>query len=337
MSPFFELPHIFVVFPPGAGGNFISGILTRLLHKDLNDLQLSSTGNAHLNSSTKLNFSDVLACGLMYDVPKFNSIDEKLQYYKSEIEKKHCNDTDIEVAWSHDFSNISLYKTLFPNCRILVVTHDTYKEKLAVLIQQELKNRLDPNGFVFLEEDIYLDHWRSALRRFLIHVLGSERSNIASYISNNFMDTKYTPLVTFSAIHMMLRAHGQEHLVDANKPILIDYFDYCYKPRISEQPDYVYKDGDYVAFIVGPSFKDCITDDCLVMPYSVLMNKDETEFLKAVSGIIGELNAEDVDFIKNNLDNYHKKQAPDLMDNPNKYYHEVVKNARDQIKILKEQ
>lgn len=333
MSTFFELPHVFVVFPPGAGGNFISGILTRVLNNNLHDLELSSTGNAHANSTTKLNFSDVLSCGLMYDIPKFNNANEKLQYYKSEIEKKHGNDTDIKVAWSHDFSNISLYKTIFPNCRILAVTQDSHKEKLAVLIQQELKNRLDPNGFVFLEEDIYLRSWKSSLERFLINILGLGK-DITKEIVNNFMDIKYRSLVTYVSIRVMLRSHECLHLVN-NKPEMINYLDNCYKPRIAENPEYVYREGDYACLIMGPSFKDCITDDCVVMPYEVIMNKDETEFLKAIVSVVGELNSEQVDFIRNNLYSYHKKQATGLMDDPKKYFYTVAKDASNQIEILK--
>ena len=334
MITFFELPHIFVVFPPGTGGNFIAGILTRALHKDFIDLALSSTGNAHANSASKLDFSDVISCGLRYDVPKFNSSKEKLDYYKTEIEKKHSNDTDVKVAWSHDFSNISLYKTLFPNCKILVVTHDSDREKLAALIQQELKNRLDPNGFVFLENDSYIEHWRSALIRSLSITLGPNMSNVVSDIANNYMDIKHRPLVTFMAINIMIRFYGQEHLVDARKQMMFDYLNYCHKPRFVDNPTRIAKDTDYTLFSVGPAYKDCITDDCVVMPYDVIMNKDSSVFLNVVETMIGVLDSEQIEFVRTNLDNYHAKQSPGLMDDPIKYYFSLAKVAQDQIKCL---
>jgi hypothetical protein len=334
MSTFFELPHIFVVFPPGAGGNFISGILTRLLRNELNDLALSSTGNAHANSTSKLNFSDIISCGLRWDVPKFNNAEEKLQYYQTEIEKKHEADRDVQVSWSHDFSNIPLYKILFPNCKILVLTHDSDREKLTALVQQELKNRLDPNGFVFLEKDYYLEHWRSSLYRFLINMLGASNTSIALEIANNFKDAKYKPLVTFSAIRMMLRSYGLEHLVDNDRTMKINYFDNCIKPRITEDPSYVYKEGDFTFFIIGPSFKDCITDDCVVLPFNVIMDKNTQELIDVIERLLGDLNSEQLDFIKRNLDNYHSKQAPMLMEDPTGYYSNLAKLAKDQIKSL---
>lgn len=334
MSTFFELPHIFVVFPPGTGGNFISGILTRTLYKDFTDLALSSTGNAHANSTSKLDFSDIISFGLRYNVPMFNSTEEKFQYYKAEIEKKHGSDTDVKVSWSHDFSNIPLYKTLFPNCKILVISHDSSREKLAALIQQELKNRLDPKGFVFLESGLYLEHWRTAFRQSLIFALGQNMTDVATEIANNFMDIKYRPLVTFIAINMMIRFYGQEYLTDPRKQMMFDYLNYCTMPRFVKDANYIPKLADYTLFEVGPAYKDCVTDDCVVMPYNVIMNNDLPAVLSIVETMIGKLDSEQLVFVSTNLDNYHTKQSPGLMDDPLKYYFSLAKNAQDQIKCL---
>jgi len=337
MSTFFELPHIFVVFSPGTGGNFISGILTKTLYKDFTDLALSSTGNAHLNSTSKLDFSDIISCGLIYGLPNFNSVEEKFQYYKAEIEKKHDSDTDVKVSWSHDFSNIPLYKTLFPNCKILVISHDSSREKLAALIQQELKNRLDPKGFVFLESGLYLEHWRTAFRQSLIFALGQNMTGVATEIANNFMDIKYRPLVTFTAINMMIRFYQQEYLIDPTKQISFNYLDYCTLPRFIKDSNYIPKLADYTLFEVGPAYKDCVTDDCIVMPYDVIMNNDLPTVLSVVETMIGKLDAEQLAFVSTNLYNYHTKQSPGLMDDPVKYYYSLAKDAREQVKILKEQ
>ena len=333
-SNFFELPHIFVVFPPGAGGNFISGILTRTLNKDLKDLSFSSTGNAHANSASKLDFSDIISFGLRYNVPMFNSSEEKFQHYKAEIEKRHGSDTDVKVSWSHDFSNIPLYKTLFPNCKILVVTHYNNKEQLTAIIQQELKNRLDPKGFVFIESGLYLEQWRTAFKHSLIFALGPTMADVAEEIANDFMNIKYRPLVTFTTINMMIRFYGLEHLVDPSKKMTFDYLNYCTMPRFVQDPNYIPKLTDYTLFSVGPAYKDCVTDDCVVMPYSVIMDNDLSEFSNIVETMIGKLDSTQIDFVRSNLDNYHTKQAPGLMNDPFKYYYNLAKEARDQIKCL---
>lgn len=334
MSNFFELPHIFVVFPPGAGGNFIAGLLAKIVNKDLKNLELSDSGNAHLNSPSKINFTDVISCGLIYNMPKFSYYEEKLQFYKTEIEKKHGSDTDIKVAWSHDFSNIDLYKTIFPNCKILVITQYDNKEKLAALIQQELKNRLDPNGFVFLEKNAYVEIWRDALRKGLTIALGQGKTATVSEITDNYLDIKYRPLVTFLAINIMIRFYGQEHLIDTSKQMTFDYLNYCTVPRFVDDADYIPKESDHILFNIGPAYKDCITDDCIVMPYAVIMNKDLPSLLNIIGTIVDDLDSEEIEFVKSNLDNYHTKQSPGLMDDPFKYYFSLARDAQNQIKCL---
>lgn len=334
---FFDLEHIFIVFSPGAGGNFVTGILTRTLYRDFSNIRLSSTGNAHSLSPDKLIFSDVMSCGMRYDVPKFYSAQEKLEYCRNAIESKHGNDTDIKISWSHDYTNIMLYKTLFPNCKILVITQDSDDEKLAIIIQQELKNRLDPNGFVFLEGNDYVEPWRLRFKHALNLTLGSNMSDISTEIANNYMAPEYKNIVTFFAINMMLAYYGVEYLTDPRKPLLVDYLEYCTLPRFVEYPSYVLKTTDKVIFTVGPSYKDCITDDCVLMPYHVLMKNDLNAFVKMIESLIGSLDHEQIEFVENNLTTYITKQAPGLMSNPTQYYRNLGKATFNDIQNLKAQ
>lgn len=339
MSLLFELPHIFVVFPPGAGGNFISGVLTRTISREFTNLALSGTGNAHSNSTSKLEFSDVMSCGLIYGTLKFQSFEEKLEYYKKEIQEKHGNDTDVKISWSHDFSNIPLYKQLFPNCKILVVTQDTNREKLTVLIQQELKNRLDPNGFVFLKNkdtESGFKYWKEGLRHVLISILGQDYIDLATEISNNYMDPKYKPMITFVAIIIIISLYDQEYLIDPGKKMNFDYLNYCTISRFIEDPGLTYSRNFYTLFTVGPSFKDCLTDDCIVMPYSVLMDKNLKEFISMLEKFVGTtLDSSQLEFVQHNFEEYYTKQSQGLMENPNKFFHQVRMSAMQQIESLK--
>ena len=336
MSLLFNLPHIFVVFPPGASGNFIANVMSRTLHRQFNDLTLSSTGNAHENSKSKLEFSDFMSCGLIYGLPSFSSDEEKFNYYKTKIEENYSNDTDIKISWSHDFSNIPLYKRMFPNCRILVVTQNSNREKLAILIQQELKNRLDTNGFVFLKGDPYLEQWRAGFKQALISVLGNDLIDTAVDIANNYTDPKYKPIVTFMAINIMLRFYAQENLTDPTKQVKFDYLNYCTVPRFVEDPTYDHTLADYTTLRVGPSYKDCLTEDCITMPYDVILDNNFDEFKKTIKKTIGiTLDYKQTNFLHKNLDNYYKNQSPVLMVDPFKYYYGLGKKAQEQIMTLK--
>lgn len=332
---FFDLPHIFVVFPPGASGNFITNLLQKTLYKTFDDIALSSTGNAHANSTSKLDFTDVMSFGLRYGVPSFNSVEEKFDYYKKEIIKKHSNDTDIKVSWTHDFSNIPLYKELFPNCKILAVTHDSNKEKLTVLIQQELKNRLDPAGFLFIQGDTYDEQFKTGLRLALMSGLKSHQQDLAHEISNNFKDPKYKDIITFMAIRIMLKFYAQEHLVDSSIPPRVDYLSNCTIPRFVSDPTHIRKKDENISFIVGPSYSSFLTDDCLLMPYSVIMNNDIDAFLKIVKHILGiTLDNEQENFVRHNFKVYYDKQSCGLLIDPVEYYNNLRDKFRQQLMTL---
>ena len=59
----FDLEHIFIVFAPGAGGNFISGLLVNLITNKLSQLDISSTGSAHISMAKKAAKQDYISFG----------------------------------------------------------------------------------------------------------------------------------------------------------------------------------------------------------------------------------------------------------------------------------
>jgi hypothetical protein len=337
MSAFFEIPHIFVVFLPGAGGNFISGILSKIFSESHNDLSFSNSGNAHLNSTSKLDFSDVMSCGLRYRTPDFTSFEEKLKFYKARIEETHKNDTDIKVSWSHDFSNIALYKKLFPNCKIVTVTQNSNNEKLAILIQQELKNRLDPAGFVFIkQEDSHLDIWKARIRLRLIELLGVENTGLAEQITNNYLDPKYRNIITLLAITLMIGFYDQWYLIDPSRTPEINYLNYCTVAKFILDRTYIPRPGDRI-LSVGPSIDECITEECFTIPYSVLMNNNLHSFTKIIGDIYGhELNSSQIEFIEKNFNSYYSLQSPGLFQDPSRYFRNLHSKANEEIRILKE-
>lgn len=337
MTTFFELPHVFVVFIPGAGGNFISGILSNIFSNSSDDLKFSDSGNAHLNSTSKLNFTDVMSFGIRYRMPDFASDDEKLKFYKAKIEEKHSNDTDIKVTWTHDFSNIQLYKKLFPNCKIVAVTQDSNTEKLATLIQQELKNRLDPAGFVFVtQEDLRMNIWKNQIFLSLVNVLGAEHANLARRITDNYLDPEFRDIVTLFAVNLMIGFYDQWYLLDPSKTPAINYLNYCTIAKFILDRNYT-PNGTDKMLLVGPCISDCLTEDSFIIPYNILMNKDLEAFTKIIADIYGqELNSNQIEFIKKNFNSYYSSQSPGLFQDPLGYHRSLRTKVHEQIKILKD-
>lgn len=337
MTTFFELPHVFVVFISGAGGNFISGILSNIFSNSSGDLKFSDSGNAHLNSTSKLNFTDVMSFGIRYRMPDFVSDDEKLKFYKAKIEEKHGNDTDIKVTWSHDFSNIQLYRKLFPNCKIVAVTQDSNAEKLATLIQQELKNRLDPAGFVFVtQEDLHMNTWKNQLFLILVNVLGAEYANLARRIADNYLDPEFRDIVTLFSVNLMIGFYDQRYLLDASKTPAINYLNYCTVPKFILDKNYTPGNTDAKVLVVGPRISDCLTEDSFIIPYSTLMNNDLEAFTRIIAEIYGqELNSNQIEFIKKNFNSYYSSQCPGLLQDPMEFHRSLRTKVHEQIKILK--
>lgn len=328
----FNLPHIFIVFPPGAGGNFISNILKKIVDRKYDNLTLSDSGNSHLDSTDKLAYDDSMTCGIRYCLPtKFDSFDEKLKFYKAEIEAKHGNDTDIKVTWTHDFTNIQLYKKLFPNCKILVVSVDTNKEKLAALIQQEFKNSLDPAGFVFMKNPtVFIKPWLNAVRHILISLLGNANLGIIDDIINNYHDARFSPIMKYVAITKTIKFYDMHHLIDSTRKMKFDYLAHCVMPNFSS------KNTNTPALLcIGPSFKECITDDCVIMPYSVLMENNLQEFILIIENILDiNLDNEQLKWIQFNFEAYYNKQPVLLMKDPKEFFKVLSRDANEQIASL---
>jgi hypothetical protein len=207
------------------------------------------------------------------------------------------------------------------------------------MIQQELKNRLDPKGFVFLKGDPYREQWKAGFNDTLLSILGNDLIDTATDITNNYMDPKYKSIVTFVAINIMLKFYYQEHLVDPSQRVNFDYLDYCTVPKFVTDPFWAFTLADLAdpsVLTIGPSIKDCITEDCITMPYDVILDNKFDEFLKTIKRTLGiELDSEQIGFVQKNLDYYCTNQSPGLMEDPVKYYRNLGQEAYRQIMILK--
>jgi hypothetical protein len=156
MNNFYNQPHVFVVFRPGAGGNFISGLLDNLLRQNFNTVKLSVSGHAHYSNivERKRAGQDFLSFGSGFQFAdlEFSTREEKLQFYKNGIDNSDYLDQPY-VTWTHAFENIPIYRSLFPNAQILGINEDTLKERLSALIMHVNKNHFsNDNQYPFPAE-----------------------------------------------------------------------------------------------------------------------------------------------------------------------------------------
>jgi hypothetical protein len=148
MTNFYDQPHIFVVFRPGAAGNFISGLLDNIVQQNFNTMKISGSGHAHYTNivERKRAGKDYLSFGygFQYTDLKFSTVEEKIQFYKNGIDNSDYLNQPY-ITWSHCFGNIPIYQAVFPNGQSISITEDTLRERLAGLIMHVNKNQFSSN------------------------------------------------------------------------------------------------------------------------------------------------------------------------------------------------
>lgn len=311
---FFNLPHVFVVFPAGGSGNFLSQLIKKLMDDSTNLVSFSDTGNAHRGAVELLPNNETFACGIRYGVPNFSNIDDKINFYKEKIVEIYGNETNPTVGWTHDYSNIALYKKLYPNCKILVVTQWSDDEKLATLIQQELKNRLDPIGFVFVDDTLYKRIWE--MKVFSVLKRWSELSDeVILDIIKNKDDPLYFPIVAFVTIKMSFeyyRSYGNTEL---------DLLNFCIQHRCDIDKNFDPTVMYTTLFNIGPHYRDCITEDCVQVPYSTIMKNDIASLTVVLEKVLDKKFSEtELSYIQDTVTSYFNKQNRELMSDPHKYF-----------------
>ena len=77
----FDLEHIFIVFHPGAGGNFIASLLEKVVRKDVSSINIGTTGTAHTVNDRKIAGTDYLSFGTeVYEQSNFNSENDRINF-----------------------------------------------------------------------------------------------------------------------------------------------------------------------------------------------------------------------------------------------------------------
>lgn len=144
MNNIFNQPHIFVVFYPGSSGNLISSLLDSFVNSN-DEVNIASSGHAHNNAinDRKKQGTDFLCLGSGSSTKsglQFETIEEKVNYYKEQILQSDYDPEKSYVTWSHDYKNIPLYNLIFPNSKILIINSSTLKERLIATLLKINKN-----------------------------------------------------------------------------------------------------------------------------------------------------------------------------------------------------
>jgi hypothetical protein len=307
----FDLEHIFIVFHPGAGGNFIASLLEKVVRKDVSSINIGTTGTAHTVNDRKIAGTDYLSFGTeVYEQSNFTSENDRINFYLDKIKDEYSDVTSPQIIWSHDFTNINLYKKYFPNSKILVIAQESYREKIAVVLFNVIKNILDVstlNPLTPKRMTEVLSIWNFVVNLELVKLLGEVR---AREVDKNSLLYKY---VSFSK--MM-----QYYMLDNTSNDVVN--------RVLYPAANMLAPGK-LPYTIGKAYSD-YTDGCIKLPFSYLMDNDSELLTETLSKLV-HLNDEEKQIIVSNFAKYRNAQNLEILNTPIEYYATLKTEALTEI------
>jgi hypothetical protein len=317
MTCVFELPHIFIVFQPGTSGNFVAGLLNNLINKNPLDVHISPNGSSHTVIERKIAGTDYMSFGTIYeDQLNFLSPDQRLNYYLENIKKLNSEITRPQVIWTHDFSNIPLYRNFFPNSKILVITQNSNLEKLVAVLMNVAKNLVDPNFVAPFPPRQWEDinkHLDFLLEAGLQNLVGKQKSK--DIIKNKFNKDNRN-LIKFLRTRQLLAYFGLLHLVDKNVVLTKDLANNVLFWNLSDNTEPIK---------IGLPYSVLIDNECVQLPYSYLIEDQVNLLIDAVTSLVGHLTDAEQTSITEQFNQYRHMQDQTMLTDPYRYYSDLAK------------
>jgi hypothetical protein len=296
------------VFRPGAGGNFISGLLDNLLRQSFNTVKLSESGHAHYSSivERKRAGQDFLSfgSGFRFADLEFSTLEEKVQFYKNGIDNSDCLDQPY-VTWTHAFENIPIYRSLFPNAQILGINEDTLRERLTALIMHVNKNHFsNDNQYPFPAE--YQD--KPKIFKALI---------IKDVFSRSYPGKIYQPghldLDLSLVYRHFLKHHGLEKYLNYDMAAKIPYED----------------DGSRKVKIAQFSVNRLYVNLCsTAINFGDILTVATDKIIREFETILKrQLSIQELQYVTHSVDEYVKSQNSDIIANPKKHLDGIKEKA----------
>ena len=346
MTDMISEPHIFVVFHPGSGGNFISTILKKIELGNLNDAATTtSNGAAHNFVDLKVQGLDYMALGTHgIENDDFETPSDHVAYYHAKL-KQHINQLyhGRQVIWSHDYRNIPLYRIVFPNAKILVITTDSLKEKLVSAMFNTYKNHITTGSIIpvhnELQEKIEMRIRMAIALRFRELVkqkkIPSKNREFFKHMVNNWRDYKditewflYKTLLTTE--YNLLWLVDDE--IEKTNESTVEYIRVRKYPFNKDDFD----DPKNFEYRVVCTYKDMINStETILLPYSAILNNDDKTIVKKFQELLDrQLTEKEQGFISDALGKYLDNQNQELIVDPKGYYNKVKIKAEQSLLLF---
>jgi hypothetical protein len=319
---FFDLPHVFIVFHPGSGGNFVSGIFNRVIHNDSTSLPINLEGSSHTVDTPYMSFGVTPDEQILFDNRECRE-----HYYLEQIKREYKDVDRALVTWTHDFSNIEFYRKYFKKCKIVCITATSKEEMLSSIFMNVNKMMLaDPvvwpiHPKIKKFRSNRLDKWTKYT---LSKMLKSEFSNSIDMIYNSRHDNQYRPIVKLAVIHLLLGQMGLLHYVNPNQYSEHEVFNHVSYPNINSSSS--------MKYIIGPHVNNYIALADVSLPYNYLATHNVDLLVSTVSTILErELSQNEIEFIHSSFAKYISSQNSLVLSDPIQYYNTIKEECSNLI------
>ena len=326
MNDIFSQEHIFVVFQQGAGGNFLSSLIQNIVKNNLIELPITSIGSAHPVVDLKKVGKDYLSFGTLPDDQlRFKSQEEREEFYLSNIKSQYSNDVERKVVWTHDFSNIPLYKKYFPNSKIFVVTQESVREKIALTCMNVLKTLLAKGSpGPFPEEQ-----WQNIKNRWAFLSTQELQSFLDTNIDQDLKELiiqEYPDIFKYVNIIKRLEYFRLRHYID-NTQVTQD--DVVNNSLFNiETVEYI-KNPSLQLYSIGNTHQSYIQDYCVTLPYYHVLDSRLDLLENAIEKLLNKsLTDSERDYLHSSFKFYMGKQDKLLLSDPIAYVKQLENLAR---------
>jgi len=324
-NPFFDLGHIFIVFGPGSSGNFIAGLLDKLMKQEFVKLDISSEGSSH-TVSTHMNGNNLSFGTISDEQVEFTSQAEREQYYIQKINEEYANVTTPQVTWTHDFTNIPVYKKYFKNCRILTITHDSYASRLTSVYMHVTKVFFNTQFNVPIKEPFksnLFNTWEHTCKSALVPYIGTDITT--DIFDKRITDQAAKDIITYVSLRIISNHYG---LLNYSLGLVPD------EPCRYDHALYPNEDSSQL-HTIGENYCDYVDESDAILTYSYLIKNEPILLLNDIEKILQRtLSEEERTFVLTEYTTYRESQNRDILLDPITYYQSTEKAALDHLEKL---
>lgn len=284
------------------------------------ELTFSRNGNSHVQVADIPDFIADLKLDFLWRkndqrIPTFSNFDEKVTYFKDRV-ATYYGDTDPASVnpWimpGHMFKHIPMYKAVFPNCKVLVITQFTPEEYWAGQFNFQMKDVLEPSTRGPKPADYYAlrphklvnaQLWYDSVKVILMSMMTVPNLEIVTSIIDDRFNPAYREILGYAS------TSSQYDTILGN----------CINT-------------DHAALVT--EFASC--SDCEELPYSCIMQNDSVKFLSIIEQIYGrKLTEAQTQFVLLNFAKYHAANNQMIMRDPFEFSRQLKINAHVQLNAL---